>query len=153
MVPPVVVFLIQTVIAGIVLVPTAFIVFISTGTYEGGPAVIGYIVGPPVVSVLTIAFVSLLGLPIRLIPGLLKVWKAFSWIVLIAAVLGFVAIMVSFSPDLRTIREVDVDGVTQQSVEAVWWLTLLGWLVLAFSLVHLWNPLPTGRKQQPELPG
>lgn len=147
------VFLIQTAIAGLVLVPTAFIVILSASADGGGPESIGHLVGPPVMSVLTIGFVSLLGLPIRLVPALLTWWKAHSWIMVAAGVLGFVAIMLSFSPDLATIREVDVDGVTQESVEAVWWLTTLGWFVLAFSLVHLWNPLPAGPDQQPELPG
>ncbi len=153
MVSPPVVFLIQTVIAGLVLVPTAFLILVSGGTYEGGPAVIGYVVGPPVMSFLTIGFVSLLGLPIRLIPALLTWWKAHSWIMLVTGVLGFIAVMVSFNPELVTIREIDVDGVTQESVEGVWWLTALGWFVLAFSLVHLWNPFPAGPDQQPELPG
>lgn len=137
---PVLAFFLQTIVAGIVLVPTALWVFINTGTFEGGLQSVFWLLYACIVSVFTITVVAVVGLPLRLVKRLRAGWQRLAPLVWVAAVLGFAAVIVSFHPSLITTEQVEIDGVSYTAVTPLWWMTLTGWFVLAFSLVHLVNP-------------
>ena len=135
----------QTVLAGVVLVPTAIVVMANLGTYEGGPQVVIWLVYAGVLSALTIAAVLVLGLPLRLIGRALSWWRAKVWMPIAGALVGVAAIILSFSPALVVKSIVVIESIDYTAVTPAWPLLITGWGILAFCVVHFWLPEPASR--------
>ena len=131
--------LLQCCMAGIILIPIALVLFVATGTFEGGFQAFFWLIYAVILCAVTIAVVLVLGLPLRIVARLW--WRRHFWIPIVGVVLGAAALVVSFLPDLVETSEIEIDGVGYTAVSPVWWLVLIGWLVLAFSLVHLTVPM------------
>jgi hypothetical protein len=88
-----------------------------------------------VVFALTMATAFIVGLPMRLIPPFRRLWLANGEVTIVGAVLGALSIAVAYA--LGRWKQVEFPEGLYRVFEPALWPLLIGWLVLAFSLVHL----------------
>jgi hypothetical protein len=137
--------LLQTVLGGAVLVPVGVLVLSSMGgVSEGLGSAIGGLLFACVLAFLAISAVSILGIPLRLIPRLYRWWRAHGWVAfaLVAVGLVLIALAVRLASHGITFDEFGSphDSYFPQPV-----LLAIGAFALSFGVVHVW-PLRLGRK-------
>jgi hypothetical protein len=93
-----------------------------------------------VLSILTIGICLLIGLPIRIISSLNTWWTERIWLALAGVLFGFSMIIVSVIPSMATIVNTTIEGeVVQRQIPNLSFAGA-GWLLTAFSLLHLFPP-------------
>lgn len=113
--------------------------------YDGVTTVIGRIVdvaggllAATVGWALTLVAVFVVGLPVRLEPKLNGWWLRNGGIPVVGVVVG--AVLIPLAWVFGTLTTFDADGRTVSQYVSQLWVLLAGWLLLAFSLTHVWLP-------------
>jgi hypothetical protein len=127
--------LLQFFVGGAVLYVSAFALLAgSTVDYDGLTGLIGLIVLPVGIAVVSMVLAMTLGLPLRLAPGLRRRWLANGEVTVIGATVGllgcivvlFVAPIVEVSEGFETFQSRDADG----------GLLTASWAIFAMSVAH-----------------
>lgn len=91
-----------------------------------------------IISSITVAACLIVGLPIRLVKRLQLWWYAKPAIPLLGAAIGLVLLLLAFYPAWEETMQVVVDGELTQKQVPNTVLSLTGWFVTAFSLLHFY---------------
>jgi hypothetical protein len=100
-------------------------------------------------TLIAIAVMSLVGLPIRLMRRLNAWWRKHWWIVFLIGTVAFLMMYASWMPQFRTMI---LDPETQTEVASFHpVLAVGGWLLTIFAVLHFYPPLPwlRSRPQSP----
>jgi hypothetical protein len=91
-------------------------------------------------SILTIIICLIIGLPIRLNKKLKHWWTTNFYIAIVGMVCGLIFLLLAMLPEFRETVTIDLDG--QKTIKQIpnSILTNIGWLMTAFSLLHLYPP-------------
>ncbi len=98
-----------------------------------------------ILTLIAIAMMSLLGLPIRLMRPLNDWWRKHWWIVFVIGTIAFLMMYASWMPQFRTKildPETDMEVASFHPVLAVG-----GWLLTIFAVLHFYPPLPWMRSK------
>jgi hypothetical protein len=132
--------MIQFFVGGFVLFVAAMGLMVGWATwYDGALSLIGWTVGAVWIALASMAVSLVIGLPLRLAPGLRRRWLANGELTIGGAVLGFLAteIVIATAPvstvvdDLGPYQARDVNG----------WALFIAWSIFAFSIAHFVWPL------------
>jgi hypothetical protein len=113
--------------------------------YQGGiDSFIGTTLIQPIIggvlSILTIGICLLIGLPIRISSSLNTWWTERIWLALAGVLCGFSMIIVTVLPSMATIVNTTIEGeVVQRQIPNLGFAGA-GWLLTAFSVLHLFPP-------------
>lgn len=132
-------YILRTIVAFVVLAPVLTFVTLFSSAYDGVTTFVSVIVIAPIGTVLSIAAVSVLGLPLRFVRVLrdwwLRVWPLF-WVVGVVGLVLIIASLLASSPETST-----VEGVTYRYQVPQQALLVVGWLCLAFAAMHARLPV------------
>lgn len=131
------------------LLSTAFVLFVVYMIYAVLTNVefdmvtgIGFLLFQPLIALvlisITIFLCLLLGLPLRKNTRLANWWKARQVIPLLGTGLAFLFFMLSFVPGFSDPTQVELDDMIIETNMPNSALTICGWFVLAFSMVHFY---------------
>jgi len=145
-------FLLQTLMAGPVLFVVILMWFMqASASYDGGLSAIAWILGGAYYSVITVCIVTVVGLPLRnrLRPRawLVQRW----WIPLTGIALGLVLVALG-SLRASDVTAIDATGYREYVDGPNLPLSLLGWFMLAFCLMHTWWPARGSRARRAVTP-
>jgi hypothetical protein len=103
---------------------------------------IGFLIFQPlfgaILSGTTIAICLLIGLPIRLIQRIRQWWMRKLILQLLTLIAGFLLLGIAFLPGLSETQTVLIDEVATEVKTPNTIVTLLGWFITAFSLLHFY---------------
>jgi hypothetical protein len=109
-------------------------------TYDGILSMIFQPIMGAIFAGVAVLLCLLLGLPIRLVPPLRRVWRRVWWLPLFLGSVGFLLMVASWLPPLRqTVHDYTRDMEIQTFQPA---LALSGWLLSIFAALHFWFPVP-----------
>jgi hypothetical protein len=99
-----------------------------------------------ILTLIAIAVMSLVGMPIRLMRPLNDWWRKHWWIVFIIGTVAFFMMYASWMPQFRTMV---LDPETRMEVASFHpVLAVGGWLLTIFAVLHFYPPLPWLRSKQ-----
>jgi hypothetical protein len=93
-----------------------------------------------ILSSITILGCLILGLPIRLNKKINHWWSTNFYISIIGAICGLIILFTALLPDFRETVSADIDGQTTLKQIPNTTLTYIGWLLTAFSTLHIYPP-------------
>ncbi|MDP9904689.1 hypothetical protein [Arthrobacter bambusae] len=135
-----------------VLIPVLFL-FLAVGGADGDTTVFGLLLGLVFVPGLTMMVTAVIGLPIRLIPGIRRWWIRYGGIAIFGIFLSFGMIVYGCATGHEasyTDQELSLP-VTGYEPDGTY--VLPGWFALAFFATHTWIPPRWKKKQRATLPG
>lgn len=116
--------------------------------YDGLPSLIFQPILGTIITLVAIAVLLVMGLPIRLLSRLHQWWQEHWWFVFVLGTVAFGMMCTSWFPQLR-IQMTDPDlGTPVDSFHPV--LGLGGWMLTLFSVLHFYPPLSWSRPRQRE---
>lgn len=135
-----------------VLTVSIYLVF-ALLDYEGGfDGFVGLTLFQPIMAVilsaLTIFYCLIIGLPIRLIWKLNSWWTQHFYLAILLTFIGLTMLGLSFTPQFIEINTITIDGleITKDVPNAG--LAITGWLLTAFSTLHIYPPKRLTKKVQ-----
>ena len=103
---------------------------------------IGFLLFQPLIAFvlisITLSLCLLLGLPLRKNSRLSNWWKARQVIPILGTGLALLFLMLSFIPGISEPTQVELDGMTIETNMPNSTLTICGWFMLAFSMLHFY---------------
>jgi hypothetical protein len=91
-----------------------------------------------ILSTLTIVACIIVGLPIRLLPRVKMWWSSRPIIPFITLTIGIILLLLSLNANLTETRIVTIDGIEREKEIPNYSLSLTGWFMTAFSLLHFY---------------
>jgi len=89
-------------------------------------------------SLVVVLGLLVIGLPIRMIPGVNRWWKRYWWVSLLAAGVAFLMMWASWIPSMRIVI-VDPDlQIERESFQPL--LSIGGWVLAMFAVLHFYPP-------------
>jgi hypothetical protein len=141
----------HVVLAAVIILPAAIVLWAilvivpDLFVYDGATSFVGWALdalfvggGGLVIGAVTIVIVFLVGLPVRLIRPVRRWWIANGEIAFVGIGLGGILIVLAWA--LGSLQTGTQDGIEFRQWVPHLWLLLVGWLVFAFSLTHVWWP-------------
>lgn len=103
---------------------------------------IGFLIFQPlfgfVYTSITILACCILGLPIRLITRVRQWWTRRPFIPLLGLLIGLIFFVLSFKTNLMETKQIVVNGELMNKTVPNFYLSLIGWFLTAFCLLHLY---------------
>lgn len=132
-------FVVQFFATGPLLFVVMMFLFVhASADYDGGLSAIAWVFGGGYYTAVTVGIVAVTGLPLRLKPHRLAWWRAHWWVAPAGIAVGAALLL------WGSVRGSDATRVVEGYREYVdngnLGLALLGWFVLAFSVMHTWPP-------------
>jgi len=117
---------------------------------------IGFLLFQPILSIiftsLTIIICLIIGLPIRRIKTARDFWNANPLISIAGIVIGCFFLLLSFSNKFTEIRKVEIEDSTVHKEVPNMILTVTGWFLIGFNLIHIQPKSLLGFKWKRKLP-
>src|SRR5690606_20692285 len=115
-----------------------YMVAVAMTTYDGVLSLIFQPVVGAVITTIAIAFLTIIGLPIRCSHRLNDWWRRHWWIVFVSGASGFVMMWMSYLPPFAVVV---YDAEFEQNVKTFHVaLVTTGWLLSVFSALHFYPP-------------
>ncbi|HEU4470182.1 MAG TPA: hypothetical protein VFR58_03790 [Flavisolibacter sp.] len=103
---------------------------------------IGFLIFQPIlgliVSLITIVICLVAGLPIRLVKRIREFWISNPFLPVIGAIAGLILLVLSFNSSFAELNEVALGPETIEKETPDTMLSLIGWFLTAFSLLHFY---------------
>jgi hypothetical protein len=103
---------------------------------------IGFLIFQPVLgfilTFITIIACLIVGLPIRLLKNVRGFWLSKPFLPIAGAAIGIIMLVLSFNSNFTELKEVTLDYGTVEKEVPNTMLTLVGWFLTAFSLLHFY---------------
>lgn len=92
-----------------------------------------------ILTLVAIAILLVVGLPLRLVPGLRRWWQRYWWLAVVMGLVAFVLMAVSWLPQFRVqLKNPELDTLVDSFHPA---LGLAGWMLTIFAVLHFYPPL------------
>ncbi|MBE2282707.1 MAG: hypothetical protein IAE77_04515 [Prosthecobacter sp.] len=120
-----------------------YLLAMGLAVYEGFESLIGQPVVGVVLSAAAVAVLLVVGLPLRLIPALHRLWLRVWWVPLLLGVIAIGCSVLSWQPSFRVmLTDPEFDTAVPCFHPA---LGYGGWLLAIFAALHFYPPLPLDR--------
>lgn len=109
-------------------------------TYDGFPSLLLQPFMGAIFACVAVLICLLIGLPIRFVVSVRRLWQRLWWLPLFLGSLGFVLMVLSWLPPFRQTTYDQIRQMEVQTFQPI--LAVSGWLVSIFAALHFWFPLP-----------
>ena len=114
-------------------------------SYDGVLSMIFQPIMGAIFAAVAVVLCFILGLPIRFIRSLRKVWRSVWWLPLFVGAVGFVFMVMSWV--LRVTVHDPATGMEVQTFQPA--MAIVGWFLSVFAALHFWFPLPRFLRRVP----